>query len=238
MTTAVQRLTADDWDARYSDGWPALVTAKEAERFHRIVQPRPGMTAVDLACGTGKWTRQLAAWSVRVTGYDYSTEALRQAGAAGLRDGLSYARWDIDADPIPPGLTPGSLDLVTCRHALPYLEHARLLTDVGRWLTPSGAFYALVRVAPDAEAADVDRDAEAAGDTPLELPFDRGFTEAQINGLTVGWAHHAMYQLNARNRAIVLRGYGHTAIAPRDAADQTGTLPAPTATLPSLEEAR
>ncbi|WP_128380402.1 class I SAM-dependent methyltransferase [Streptomyces cavernae] len=240
MNTAVQRLTAADWDHWYTTGWPSVVTDKEADYFRRTVQPHPGMTAVDLACGNGKWTRQLAAWDVLVTGYDFSAEALRQAGAAGLHDGLSYTRWDIDAEPIPPGLMPESIDLVTCRHALPFLEYARLLTDVGRWLKPSGTFYALVRVVPgpDADDAEADRRAKTPGATPPKPPFDRGFTEAQIKGLGIGWAHHTTYQFNASNRAIVLRGYGDTVFAPRHGAGETSRLPAPAATPPSIEEAR
>jgi SAM-dependent methyltransferase len=70
------------------------------------------MMAADLACGTGQWTRQLAAWGLNVTGYNFSPAALRQATAAGLSDGLSYVQWDVNAEPIPHRLKPGSLDLV------------------------------------------------------------------------------------------------------------------------------
>ncbi|MDW4909849.1 class I SAM-dependent methyltransferase [Streptomyces sp. ADMS] len=209
MITTVQRPTPADWDSWYTAGWPAVVTDKESESFHRTVQPYPGMTAVDLACGNGQWMRQLTAWGVFVTGYDFSTEALRQARAAGLPDGLSYAQWDIDAEPIPPALMPGSLDLVTCRHALPYLEYARVLTDVGRWLKPSGIFYALVRVADDQD------NATAQSDSVLES-FHRGFTEAQIDGIGIGWARRTTYRLSARNCGIVLRGYGDSDCQPCD----------------------
>ncbi len=39
-----------------------MVSHKEAQLFYDHVAPRPGMSAVDLACGNGQWTRQLAAW--------------------------------------------------------------------------------------------------------------------------------------------------------------------------------
>ncbi|PAZ15126.1 hypothetical protein CLM62_15415 [Streptomyces sp. SA15] len=68
MTAIVQRLTTADWDSWYTTGHPHFVTDKESERFRRTVRPRPGMTAVDLACGNGQWTRQLAAWSERQRG--------------------------------------------------------------------------------------------------------------------------------------------------------------------------
>ncbi|WP_327591562.1 class I SAM-dependent methyltransferase [Streptomyces chartreusis] len=209
MTTTVHRLSAQDWDTWYTTGWPAVVTGKEAEAFHRTVKPHYGMNAVDLACGNGKWTRQLAAWGVRVNGYDFSTQALRQAESANRRDGPSYARWDIDAEPIPPDLQPGSLDLVTCRHALPFLEHARVLTDVGRWLTPSGTFYALVRVTDDRDNDEppAGGNGQAQNDPGLE-PFQRGFTETRFAGLGTGWAHRMTYRLSTHTAAIVLRGYG------------------------------
>ncbi|GGX58581.1 class I SAM-dependent methyltransferase [Streptomyces chartreusis] len=210
MTTTGQRLSAQDWDAWYTTGWPAVVTGKEAEAFHRTVKPHSGMTAVDLACGNGKWTRQLAAWGVRVSGYDFSAEALRQAESTSRRDVPSYARWDIDAEPIPPDLKPDSLDLVTCRHALPFLEHARVLTDVGRWLTPSGTFYALVRVTDDqgSDEPPAGGSGAAQNDTGLK-PFQRGFTKAQFAGLGTGWAHRTTYRLSTRTAALVLRGYGN-----------------------------
>lgn len=205
MSTPVQQFTAADWDTWYTTARPAVVTDKESATFRRAVPLRPGMDAVDLACGSGQWTRQLAAWGLRVTGYDYSAEALRQARAAGPRDGLAYARWDISADPIPPDLKPASLDLVTCRYALPFLEHARLLTDVGRWLRPSGVFYALVRVA----AEDLETEASRSEDERTEPlgPFHRAMSETQISALGSGWASRTTYRLSRRSCALILRGY-------------------------------
>ncbi|MFD3381939.1 MULTISPECIES: class I SAM-dependent methyltransferase [unclassified Streptomyces] len=222
MTPAVQQPTAADWDSWYAIGRPTVVSDKESEYFHRRVQPRPGMTAVDLACGMGQWTRQLAAWGVLVTGYDFSGEALRQADAAGMRDGLPYAKWDIDAEPIPPALLPGSLDLVTCRHALPFLEYARVLTDVGRWLKPSGTFYALVHVADDQdEEVDVDREQNDSG---LE-PFHRGFSEAQIDGLGVGWVEPRSTGEEMALHLSIARAGDLTRNRPRIVREAVGDLP-------------
>jgi len=205
MNTPVQQFTAADWDTWYTTARPTVVTDKESANFRRAVSLRPGMDAVDLACGSGQWTRQLAAWGLRVAGYDYSAEALRQARAAGPRDELSYTRWDITADPIPPDLKPASLDLVTCRYALPFLEHARLLTDVGRWLRPGGTFYALVRVAAeDLETEGSRREGERTD--PLG-PFHRAMSETQIDALGSGWASRTTYRLSRRSCALVLRGY-------------------------------
>lgn len=204
-TKSPLRLTAADWDHWFAVGHPQVVTAKEADHVHRTVRPRPGLAAADLGCGSGQWTRQLAAWGLDVTGYDYSTEALRQATAAGLSGTLSFVRWDVNAEAIPPRLRPGSLDLVTCRYVFPYLEHGRLLTDVGRWLKPDGIFYALVHVRADPR--DIDGEpAEEAGPYGMDV-FHRGLTESQVRAFGPGWAHHEVHRLTPHRCAIVLRGY-------------------------------
>ncbi|MCX5063728.1 class I SAM-dependent methyltransferase [Streptomyces sp. NBC_00201] len=203
------RLAAADWDQWFTTGHPQLVSDKETMHFHRLVRPRPGMRAVDLGCGSGQWTRQLAAWGVSVRGYDFSAEALRQATAAGLRGGLSYDRWDINAEAIPPELKPGCLDLITCRYALPYLDFGRLLTDVGRWLKPTGTFYALVRVLPAPPGTDGKFTDEAGPDSAVEA-FRRGLTAPQLATIGSGWAHHKRHQLSPQRQVIVLRGYDDT----------------------------
>ncbi|MGX1266843.1 SAM-dependent methyltransferase [Streptomyces phaeoluteigriseus] len=150
---------------------------------------------MDLACGNGQWTRQLAAWGLNTHGFDFSAEALRQAAAAGAPD-VTYTYWDIDGDPIHHNLRPGSVDLVTCRYSLPYLQYERLLTDVGRWLPPSGTFYALVYV-----------DQPGVSRKPDADPFHRGFTEDEIQALSSGWAFRRTYSLSRSQKAVVLRGY-------------------------------
>ena len=225
------RLSPADWDAWYQTGHPTVVSHKEADRFHQRIAPKPGLNAVDLACGCGQWTRQLAAWGLTVRGYDFSPEALRQAAAAGLRDELAYEQWDIDGEPIPRDLLPGSVGLVTCRYALPYLQYARLLTDVGRWLTSDGTFYALVRVDRTEAAADEDPAANDQQDTAPD-PYHRGFTEQQIETLGYGWAHCQTYSLSRRHRAIVLRGYGRTT-APEPGKRPRKRRPAPGAGAPA-----
>lgn len=207
MSSSVREFTAADWDTWYTTARPTVVSDKESEAFRRAVDLQSGITAVDLGCGSGQWTRQLAAWGITVTGYDFSTEALRQAHAAGPRDQLTYARWDITAEPIPPDLKPASLDLVTCRYALPYLDYARLATDIGRWLKPSGTFYALIRAAAEDDQAETPgREEERRDKDPLG-PFHRALSQKQIDSLGSGWASRTTYRLSSRSRALVLREY-------------------------------
>ncbi|WP_316779738.1 class I SAM-dependent methyltransferase [Streptomyces sasae] len=199
------RLSPEQWDNWYRTGRPTVVSHKEAAFVYDHVALKPGTSAVDLACGTGQWTRQLAAWGLAAYGFDFSTEALRQASAAASAN-VTYARWDIDSAPIPHLLQPRTVDLVTCRYALPYLQHGRLMTDIGRWLTPDGTFYALVRLKPTS----ITSSPAHTGPHPptAEALFHRGFTEEQIHTLGAGWASQEVYSLSPHKRVIILRGYG------------------------------
>ncbi|MFJ9121320.1 class I SAM-dependent methyltransferase [Streptomyces sp. NPDC102394] len=184
----------------------AGIADEEVAHFEQIVRPRPGMTAVDLACGTGRWTRRLAAWGMTVTGFDSCDAALAQAQAAGSYQGLSYMRWDIVADPIPAELGPGQFDIVTCRYGLQSLEPGRLLTDVGRWLKPNGIFYALVRVDPGHGPADRHPRTDLGEQFTEVSPFS--VTDEYVRRLGVGWAYRAVHELGPHRRVIVLSEYG------------------------------
>ena len=201
-----RRLSAAEWNQWAETVPPGAVSLAESAFFERAVAPRAGMTAVDLACGTGRWTRRLADWGLSVTGYDFADEALRRAEAAAPRAGVSYALWDIVADPIPGQLAPGAFDVVTCRHGLPFLEPGRLLTDVGRWLKPDGVFYALVRV-----NGRVDRDAIAPRtrdkDPADPVSFDLGIEEDQLSTIGAGWRRYEVHHLGGGDHTIVLSGY-------------------------------
>ncbi|MFF9120462.1 hypothetical protein ACF09Y_33650 [Streptomyces massasporeus] len=48
------RLPPEQWDHWYQTGLPTAVSHKEALLFYDHVTPRPGMSAVDLACGNGQ----------------------------------------------------------------------------------------------------------------------------------------------------------------------------------------
>ncbi|WP_172387224.1 bifunctional 2-polyprenyl-6-hydroxyphenol methylase/3-demethylubiquinol 3-O-methyltransferase UbiG [Streptomyces sp. MNP-20] len=170
-----------------------MPSQKELERFLLMAPSPRGLRVADLGCGTGKWTRQLALWgAARVTGYDYSPEALRQARLQ-EHPAVTYRSYDVNGDSIPASLSPGSLDLVTCRFSLAYFDVARFLTDVARWLTRDGALYILT---PIADEGAVDED-----------PYRRALSQTQLDSLlgNVQWAQHNC--LRDRNvAAVVLQG--------------------------------
>ncbi|MEV6703177.1 class I SAM-dependent methyltransferase [Streptomyces sp. NPDC051453] len=192
----VPRPSLSDWESWYAGGGQnRIVGDREMERFYNAVHPGPGMAAADIGCGTGRWTRQLSRWGIQVTGYDFCAAALSQAEAMGTSEGLSYARWDVNVEPIPLALRPGSLDLITCRLSLGYFDVQRFINDAGRLLTPRGTFYALVPLHR------VDR-------RPFKGCFHRGLAEDEITQIGVGWSHRQVYPFRGHSRAIVLRGYG------------------------------
>jgi hypothetical protein len=95
--------------------------------------------------------------------------------------------------------------LVTCRYALPYLENARLLTDVGRWLKPAGVFYALIRVSAEDDPTGASGSTDERPD-PLG-PFHCALSQKQVGALGTGWVSRTTYQLSRRSWALVLRDY-------------------------------
>ncbi|MFC0844667.1 class I SAM-dependent methyltransferase [Streptomyces noboritoensis] len=184
-------LTAPQWDRWYLTGTPQKITQLECEAFYRYATPGLGRTVVDIGCGVGAWTRQLARWGLTVTGYDYSSEAIKRAmRSAGHKE--SYRFWDVDADPVAPDRAPGSVDIITCRLSLPYFDWPRLRDTVVPWLPGRGCFHALIPV---------------TGPSGTRDPYRRGMTDDQINRLADGWASATFYRTH-QARGVVLRGYG------------------------------
>ncbi|MFF8387416.1 class I SAM-dependent methyltransferase [Streptomyces kanasensis] len=186
--------TRAQWDEHYLRHRPRLLSEQECRRFRGRVRPRAGWTAIDLGCGPGQWTRQLHRWGMDVTGYDYSQRAIGQATQRGV--GTVYGQrirfdlWDIVRDPCPDELPPGSIDLITCRASLAYLEPPALLEKDRPLLAPGGVFHALIPVASG----------------PLHAPFHRGMTVQEIDRLGCdGWAERSTYHLGLGHYGLVLR---------------------------------
>jgi 2-polyprenyl-3-methyl-5-hydroxy-6-metoxy-1,4-benzoquinol methylase len=162
--------------------------------FRAYIDPVSGMRAIDAGCGRGHMTAHLAGWGLTVVGYDFSTVAVEDAKAShlGFGDLLSFRLHNFDADPIPPELVPGSVDVVMCRHSFEFLEQARFVNDVRRWLAPEGVLHITTHIAermpPTAE--------------------HQGLSEKRIELLRKGWRSLTTYNLDERGSivGIVLRG--------------------------------
>ncbi|GHG12837.1 class I SAM-dependent methyltransferase [Streptomyces filamentosus] len=192
--TAAPSLTAKDWNGLYASGkaTPRLIGDGESRSAHSRLSLVRDMRAVDLGCGTGKWTRQLAAWGLDTIGLDFSQVALEQARAA-----VSHARyelWDIDSNATPGLLLPGSIDIVSCRLSFSFFDRSRLLPNARRWLTPRGQLYILTNVT-DPHAGNLS-------------PFECGMSEEEIGSLgSDGWHVRDVFRFN-RRVGIVLQPSG------------------------------
>lgn len=201
MKSRLHRLSPDQWDAWYSErrAIDRFVTDIEGDRFLQHVKPRAGASVLDVGCGIGSFSRQLARWGYDVLGLDFSPIAIRTALGQGVSERLRYDVHDFDAGVIPPWLAPDSLDLVICRNILPFIDHSRFMVDARRWLRPGGQLYVLVRVWSE------------PGGEPDERPWQRGFTEKQVQDLQNGWAeqkrcwlgrHTALFLSDPRSRTL------------------------------------
>ena len=94
-----------------------------------------GRRVLDLGCGRGRWAQEFARRGARVTGIDWSEEALAQA-----RTRVPQATF-LHMPVTELGFAPGSFDAVNCvtvvQH-LPHEVHARVLCEAARVLVPGG----------------------------------------------------------------------------------------------------
>jgi SAM-dependent methyltransferase len=122
-----------DWDARRYAERARFVTELGMPVI-ALLAPRPGERILDLGCGDGPLTAQLAALGCRVTGVDASPSMVSAARALGLdarvMDGEALA-FD------------GEFDAVFSNAALHWMQRADAVIDgVWRALRPGGRFVA------------------------------------------------------------------------------------------------
>ncbi len=86
------------WDTRYREGHHAGKTLKPDPWIAAHVPIRPGLRALDVACGRGRHTLWLARQGVQVDAVDISHEALRQLAQQLEAEGLGHRVRLIQAD--------------------------------------------------------------------------------------------------------------------------------------------
>ena len=122
--------------SRLDAGAPA-----EAELVVRLLELRPGMEVLDLACGHGRMAMQLAARGMRVTGLDSSPVFLGQARADARAAGADVTFVEGDMRSLP--WTERFDAVLSWFTAYGYFDDAgnrRVLAEVARALRPGGRF--------------------------------------------------------------------------------------------------
>jgi SAM-dependent methyltransferase len=126
---------AGSWDCGASPGLEGVVAA-----VLETARPRPGMTAVDLGCGTGRLTLALARMGLNVIAVDISPVMLKYLREKATSAGLTGITCVVDAvehfD-----LPPDTVDLVVSNYAFHFLcnrDQRRLLQAAAYWLRPGG----------------------------------------------------------------------------------------------------
>ncbi len=124
----------------YRDGWTDALDDPVTSALLDVVGDVAHLDVLDLACGHGRVTRELARRGGRVVGLDVSGEllAIAQAAEADEPLGVTYLHDDAATCAV---LDDDSFDVVVCSFALSDIDDLDgALTTVTRVLRPSGRF--------------------------------------------------------------------------------------------------
>jgi ubiquinone/menaquinone biosynthesis C-methylase UbiE len=189
----VRSAVAAHWNRRAptfdSDFGHSIVTADERAAWDRIFglisAGRSGLDALDVGCGTGFLSFELAARGHRVTGIDFAAAMLNEARRKTAPTNVSVRFEQGDAENLP--FTAPVFDLVVCRHVLWTLPHpeaavaewVRVLRPGGRLVVLDSQFDENVLISPNQNARASSEYAGLEG----QLPFLGGRPPADIEAL-------------------------------------------------------
>jgi ubiquinone/menaquinone biosynthesis C-methylase UbiE len=141
----VKRQVAAHWNRRapgFDEGFGhSIVTSAERAAWDRIIDlvlgGRSGIEALDIGCGTGFLSLELAGRGNRATGVDFAPAMLEEARRKASESGATIRFEQADAEQLP--FAAASFDLAVCRHVLWTLPHPEAAIDEWiRVLRPGG----------------------------------------------------------------------------------------------------
>ncbi|MEU6756009.1 class I SAM-dependent methyltransferase [Streptomyces sp. NPDC046685] len=194
--TALQLNTSADWDQFNLAQRGRSVSPTEMTAFRTKVHVAEGDRVLDIGCGNGMWTRELAKLGLNVTGYDWGEGTVQRARSyPTLFARPTFAVWDVSQDP-PADIEPGTIDLITFRYSLATMDPAKVLPICAAMLAPAGQVYVLT----DVEHQNIER-------TGIFYPAMRMEEIEGLQAIGAGWGNVDSWSLGLR-RAVVLSGYG------------------------------
>ena len=146
----VKEQVAAHWNRRAAgfdaDFGHSIRTAGERAAWDRILDlvigGRGGLDALDVGCGTGFLSLELAGRGHRVTGIDFAPQMLAEARKKAAAQGIAVRFEEGDAEQL--RFPAGSFDLVMTRHVLWTLPHPEAAIDEWiRVLRPGGRLAAM-----------------------------------------------------------------------------------------------
>ncbi|MBW8755954.1 MAG: methyltransferase domain-containing protein [Sphingomonadales bacterium] len=148
-----------DQHTQQASGYAKLTQSMSGERpkRHELIGARPDDVLLDIACGPGSLTLELAPHVTHATGFDITPAMLEQARAAQAQKGLTNVDWvQGNAEQLP--FPDGAFSLVTCSAAFHHFEQpAAILAEMRRVCRPGGRIV-VSDVTPEAgKAAAYDR---------------------------------------------------------------------------------
>ncbi len=189
----VKQQVAAHWNRRApgfdDDFGHSIRTAAERAAWDRILDlilpARAKLDALDVGCGTGFLTFELAGRGHRATGVDFAPAMIAQARRKAAERNVPVRLEEADAEQLP--FAAGSFDLVISRHLLWTLPHPeaaidewiRVLRPAARLVVVDGQFDPGV-LTPPAGGARSSQEYAAIGD---QLPFLGGRSREEIERL-------------------------------------------------------
>ena len=193
-TDVVKQQVAAHWNRRAShfdeDFGHSIRTAAERAAWDRVLAlvlaGRTGvLDALDVGCGTGFLSFELAARGHRVTGVDFAPAMIAEARRKAAERGHAIPFEEADAEQLP--FSSGGFDFVMSRHLLWTLPHPEAAIDEWRRVLRAGGRLVIVdsqldhdATPPTMENARASEEYAAIGD---RLPFLGGRSREQIEAL-------------------------------------------------------